>query len=304
VLGARSRRDGIEVVEARKPSSFDVVCAGEAHWDLEAPRGAGAASAGSLRFRAGGAAVNAALSLAQRGLRVGLAAALADDAFGRALHAKVATAGVYVGGVVLGPPRAGLVVVEAAGSAQRVVAREAEDALPVAVPEAWAAQVLLLTGLAPALPYAAGLCKAARAARRVGSIIVVDVNARRRRWAGRDPRVIHAMLREADVVRCSTEDLAALGIDAAAMRAEMRRNATLVLTDGAAAARAVGPFGEVVKAPRVVAAAGSAGAGDAFTAALCAELARTGDHGADRIDRWDRMLQRGHDAARALLQRR
>ncbi len=151
---------------SRRASSFDVVCVGEALWDLTAPRAATSARAGVAPFRVGGAAVNTAVALAQRGLRVGLAAAIADDAAGRALCAKVAAAGVDVGGVALGSQRAGLVLLQSAGAAGRVVAREAEEVLPVAVPRAWEAQVLLLSGLTPAVPHAAGLCEAARAARR------------------------------------------------------------------------------------------------------------------------------------------
>jgi 2-dehydro-3-deoxygluconokinase len=287
---------------ARQTSGFDVVCAGEALWDLTAARGAPAA--GSLRFQAGGAAVNAALALSQGGLRVGLATTLGDDAFGRALCAKVAAAGVDVGGVALAPGRAELVRVEAAGGTGRVVACRAEDELPVAVPERWAAQVLLLSGLSPAVAHAAGLCKAARAARRTGAIVVVDINARPRLWAWQDPRAIRAMLREADVVRCSTRDLAVLGIDAATVGAAMRRSSVLVLTDGAAAARAMGPSGEIAEAPQVVAPVEPTGAGDAFTAAICAEIARAGDPGAERVERWYRAPRRGHEAARARLQRR
>ena len=240
-------------VGPRRTSSFDVVCAGEAQWDFTAPRGASAAQAASMRFRAGGAAVNAALALAQRGLHVGLAAAIADDALGRALCAKVAAAGVDIGGVALAPTCADLLLTPSASSARHVVAYQTEDARPVAVPRAWEAQVLLLSGLTPALVHAAGLCKAARSARRAGAIVVVDVTARGRLGSGRDARATRTVLQEADVVRCSTADLAVLKIDAAAVRAAMRKSAVLVLTDGAGAARATGPFGEIIRAPQIVA---------------------------------------------------
>ena len=254
-----------------------------------------------MRFRAGGSAVNAALALAQRGLHVGLAAAIADDALGRSLCAKVAAAGVDIGGVALAPTCAGLVLTPSDGSARQVLGSQAEDALPVTVPRAWEAQVLLLSGLTPALPHAAGLCKAARSARRAGAIVVVDVNARGRLWTGRDARATRTVLHEADVVRCSTADLAVLKIDAAAVRAAMRRGTVLVLTDGAGAARATGPFGEITRAPQIVVTTSPTGAGDAFTAALCAELARAGDYHADSVELWTRVLQRGHAAAHAHL---
>jgi 2-dehydro-3-deoxygluconokinase len=287
---------------ALQTSSFDVVCAGEALWDLTVPRAFSPAQAAPMRFRAGGAAVNTALALAQKGLRVGLAAAIADDTLGRALCAKVAAAGVDVGGVALGRQSAGLVLVQSTGAARRIVAKQADDVLPVTVPRAWEAQVLLLSGLTPALPHAAGLCKAARAARRAGTIIVVDVNARWRLWAGRDPRASRAVLHEADVVRCSIGDLTALVTDEASIRGAMRESAALVLTSSAGPARVTGPFGEIAQAPRVVVTTDPTGAGDAFTAAICAELARAGDYRPDDVELWTRVLRRGHAAALARIQ--
>lgn len=278
--------------------ALDVICAGEALWDLAPPGGT------SLRFRPGGGAVNAAVLLARSGLRVGLAAALGDDAPGRALLAKVTAAGVDVGGVALIPARTRLIVLEDTGGARHMVTHRAEDELPVSVPEGWAAPVLLLSGISPALAPIAGLCRAARAARRAGTIVVVDLNVRWHLWAGCDPRTLHALLREADVVRCSAADLAGLRIEDAQVRAVMRPSAVLMLTQGAGAARATGPFGEIARSPPVVTKTRAARAGDAFTAAICAEIARAGHHGPDRPDLWVRAIHRGHAAAAAkILQR-
>ena len=146
------------------------------------------------------------------------------------------------------PP--GLVVVDELEGASRVLAHRAEDHLPVTVPAGWSSRILLLSGLSPALAPMAALCKAARAARRAGTLVVVDVNARREVWAPHDPRVLRAILGEASVVRCSTADLAALHlVGPDTLRAAMRRDATLVVTDGAGVAVATGPFGEVARAP-------------------------------------------------------
>ncbi len=283
------------IAQRRVEATFDVICAGEALWDLAPPGGP------TLRFRPGGGALNAAVALARSGLRVGLAAALGDDAHGRALLAKVAGAGVDVGGVALIPARTGIVVLEDSGEARHVVAHRAEDELPVSVPEGWAAPVLLISGVSPALAPIAGLCRAARAARRVGTVVVLDLNARWHIWAGRDPRTLHALLREADVVRCSAVDLLGVGLDDKQVRAVLRPNAALVLTQGAGAARASGPFGEIALPPPVVAKTRAAGVGDVFTAAICAEIARAGDHGADRPELWTRAIQRGHAAAGAKI---
>lgn len=284
------------ILEAPTARRFDVICAGEALWSLTALGGAVFAGPAALRFRPGGGAANAAVALSQSGLRVGLAAALGDDRFGRALVQKIAAAGVDVGGVVLAPARAGIVFIAAAGAAGEVISR-GEEEQPIAVPEGWSSRVLLLSGLSPVVAQGAALCKAARAARRAGTMVVIDVNARRHVWAGRDPRAIQAALREADVVRCSAEDLAALRVDAATVRAALRPGAVLVTSNAAGAAWASGPFGEIAEAPREWAALRARGSGDAFTAAICAELARAGEPGGDRGDLWGRALQRGQAAA-------
>ena len=314
----------IEIVgRARiKKATFDVICAGEAVWAIAGRLGETHEArdrrardtrddgiARSIRLRPSGGAVNVALALAHAGLRVGLAAALADDAQGRALLANVRAAGIDIGGVVFAtPPRTGsgatLVLVESTQGGRSVVPFRVDDEPPVSVPEEWSAQVLLLSGMSPGVASAAGLCKAARAARRKGAIVIIDVNARRHAWVGRDPRGIRMVLREADVVRCSTADLAALGIDGDDARGAMRPNATLVITHGADAAQATGLFGEIRQKPPMIVPVHPRGAGDAFTAALCVELAKAGDFGANRGDLWSRALERGHAAARAQIQSR
>ena len=105
------------------------------------------------------------------------------------------------------------------------------------------------------------------------------------------------VLREADVVRCTSGDFAALGVDMATVRAALRPAAVLVSGSGAGDAWAIGPFGEVVEAPRARGVLRPAGAGDVFTAAICAELARAGEPGEGSIELWRRALQRGQAAS-------
>ncbi len=282
-------------------SGFHVICAGEALMDLVTPKGASLADAGSLRMQAGGGAVNAALALASAGLRVGLAAAVGDDRLGRALIAKVARAGVDVGGARVAPPRTGLVFVDAGGEGleRAIVAYRSAEEPAVTVPQGWESEVLLLSGLSPHVSHAAAFCKAARAARKRGTVVVVDVNARRRVWKDGDPRSIRSLLKEADVVRASTQDLAVLYHDVPALRASMRKSGVLVLTNGAGPAQAIGPFGEVVRAPKAMIARDPAGAGDAFTAAVCEAIVRPGPRGRriEGEDMWADALDRGHAAA-------
>ena len=194
-------------------------------------------------------------------------------------------------------------VVDEIEGARRVLAHRVADHLPVAVPAVWSARILLVSGLSPALAPMAALCKAARAARREGALVVVDVNARREVWAPHDARVIRAILGEASVVRCSTADLAALRVVGPdTLRAgHAAGGATLVVTDGPGVAVATGPFGEVARAPAAVSPRRLPGAGDAFTAAICAELV----HGEreEQAETWDRALRRGHRDARARVGR-
>ncbi len=288
---------GLRLLDASPTRSFDVICAGEALWNLGGPGGVLATTSTALRLRPGGGAAHVALALARRGLSVGLATVLADDTFGRALFERIAAAGVDAGGVALARPRAGLVFVEGTGAARDIVSYREEER-PVAVPAGWSSQVLLLSGLSPSVPHGAALCKAARAARRIGSIVVIDVNARWHLWAGHDARAIRTALREADVVRCSAEDLLALDLDEATVRAWMRPTAVLVASNAAGDAWATGPFGKVTQAPRSRTALGPTGAGDAFSAAICAELARAGDP-REPGELWERALERGQAAAAA-----
>jgi len=182
------------------------------------------------------------------------------------------------------------------GGARQALSFGQEDR-PVEVPAGWSSQVLLLSGMSPVVPQAAALCKAARAARRAGTLVVVDVNARWDLWQGRDSRSVHMVLREADVVWCSAEDLFGLNLSAASMRATMRPNAVLAVSDGGGRAFATGPFGEVAQSRERGALLGPRGEGEAFATAICAELVRAGKAGEHSSELWSRALLRGHAAA-------
>jgi sugar/nucleoside kinase (ribokinase family) len=270
---------------------FDVVCAGEALWHLVARGVTPSSTETSLQFRPGGGAVSAAvaMAMAKHGLRVGLATSLADDTFGRELREWIAASGVDVGGVALTPPHTGIVLLEGTGTTRPMVSYRDEEQ-PAVVPAGWQSKVLLLSGVSPVVANAASFCKAARAARRAGTLVVLDVNARWHVWSGRDPRALRMVLREADVVHCSSEDLAALGIDVADLRASLRPAAVLVASDAAGGASAAGPFGEARRAPPR-SDLRPARFNDAFAVSICVELARSGGHAEARGDVWERALQ-------------
>lgn len=286
--------DGSSLLRASGVAAFDVICAGEARWDLAAPEAVRGDAAGAVQFLPAGAAVVAAVALARKGLRVGLCAALGDDSPGRALRARVAAAGVDIGGVSLSPPQRGIYMVEGMGGAARVVSYGAEEAA-VAVPPGWAAQVLLLSGLSPVVAHASAFCKEARSARRVGSVVVLDIHARRHLWAGRDPRVLRSVVNEADVVRYSADDMAVLGLPPVMLRGMMRSSATLVVT-GPSHVLATGLFGEV-GAERPLR-AGESREEMGIVGTICAELSKAGSQGMERADLWHRVVSPGRPEPR------
>jgi sugar/nucleoside kinase (ribokinase family) len=79
--------------------------------------------------------------------------------------------------------------------------------------------------------------------------------------------------------------------------------ATLLITDGARPARALGPWGQVDSAPDARRRTVAIGAGDAFSAGVIAELCASGIADLDEAF-WRRAVARGHAAAREVLVRR
>jgi 2-dehydro-3-deoxygluconokinase len=268
------------LVDARPRVTFDVVCAGDTVWRAVSLHGDRLVHAA-----AGAPLLDAARALAQGGLRAGLATVLDDDTRGRAARAQLAALGIDVAGVALAPPAAALVVVDAVGDRVGPVS-ERGPARDFAIPAGWSSAVLLLSGLSPVTSTAAALCRAARWARREGTVVVLDAVGGLRRWAGADPRTTSMVLREVDVVSCSLLDLAVLGTDAATVRRAMRPEGTLVVRDGARAT-ASGGFGEVrVDLPSRT----PDDAPERCTAAICGELARPRPRAESDAGRWHRVL--------------
>jgi sugar/nucleoside kinase (ribokinase family) len=302
---------------ARSRSRLDVICIGETLWDLVATGGAPLESAASFRRVPGGAAVNVAMALCRRGLSAGLCAGVGDDPMGRGLCERVAEEGVDVRHVRSGTERTGIVFVERARTGQPDGAREAgkgapgrfprvvnyrrpEDesvALARAIPDRFEARGVHVGSIIPSRSMVRLLSGVMRQARRDGCLVTLDINARPRLWANARRASHWAVVGEADVVKCSALDLAVMGIGPEAMASHLRPSATLVITNGAAAARAVGPFGEVVRAPRARRGGGALGAGDAFCAGVIAAILGAGrGHSLDRAQ-WHEALGEGHREA-------
>jgi hypothetical protein len=97
------------------------------------------------------------------------------------------------------------------------------------------------------------------------------------------------VLREADVVWASAEDLFGVGLDLASVRDAMRPNAVLAATDGTGRVFSTGPFGELSMATRALLRSRD----DAFAVAICLELSRAGLPQVHGDALWARVLARG-----------
>lgn len=268
------------VVGEAQGRKLDVICAGEAFLE-----------------RSGhvGGAVSAARALVRQDVRTGLATVLPDNADGVALRDRLATEAIDVAGVALAASRPELAFTRG-GARQRVGSQDVHP--PIEAPEVGATPVLLLSGLSPVVAHAAALCKLARAASRAGARVVVDLNAQWDQWAQRDARALRMIVREADVVWCSFDDLRALGTDEKALRASLTDRAVLALSDAAGTVGARGSFGEVTLAVESSGRAvrtGERGSreGDSVAAAICFELARIASTVAMDRELWLRALKRG-----------
>lgn len=254
--------------------AFDLICAGEALWRV----------IGRDQVTPAGGAVTIALRAAREGLSVGVVTSLADDSLGQALAHRLTESGVDVGGLAWTTSLGSLVVVRG-----DVTATMRGPSASWEIPPRWSAAVTLLAGVTPNATHAAALVRAARAAKRAGSIVVLDLNARRQVWAGHDPRYVRSLFREVDVLRASAEDRAALNLDETEMRHALRDDAVLVSTTHGGDARALGPFGELTKLVRGRRDLLSLGMRDRFTVALCRALTTAHANLADAA-LWDRAL--------------
>lgn len=271
---------------ARK--TFDVICLGEL---VSTVRSGPTSAYGPVRSGASGI-VGSALALARRALRVGLVTSFPDDVAGRELHERVRAARIDTSAVTNEPPRSGILLLEGTRSGRgREVVPYRERELLLEVPSEWAASVLLLSGVSPSVSLGASLCRAARAARRAGSTVVLELRARFHAWKGRDARLLHALLSEVDVVRGRIDDLAVLALEEHDLRRRMRDDATLLLEHEGGTMVASSSRGSVV-VRRADERAGGSPQGDAIGAELVVDLVRDGRAVLSRGSSWETLAAR------------
>jgi fructokinase len=265
-----------------------VAVLGEALIDLVAGGG------GTYRAHLGGSPFNVAVGLARQGAEVIYLSPLSDDAFGDQLHDRLRHEGVKLplGRRSSRPTSLAVVVVDAAGAATYrlyrdgvadldITAAEVESQLPDGLAIFHTGSLAITPDRLPSIFSLFGALK------RRGVVISVDINIRLR--ATRDTRAYLAgvmeVIRRADIVKASDEDLQALQLHANPRAAaemafrQMRAPGLFVLTEGRGGAVLVSERGLIhrpaYRASRVV---DTIGAGDTFQAAFLAALERCDLH--------------------------
>ncbi len=252
---------------------------GEALIDLVAD------ASGSLSARPGGGPYNTARTIGRLGLAVTFAGRLADDSFGRLLHAGLAESGVTAGisRLSAAPTTLAVAGIGADGSAEYRFYLDGTSAADLEYRE-------LLGALGPGLtavhvgtlglvlePIATSISWLATAGLPPGALLMLDPNCRPGAISARATYLIRLtrLVGRADIVKASAEDLAYISpgqsaVDAA--RGLLSAGARLVLvTDGPRPARAFLGSGDVLagQVPEVEV-ADTIGAGDAFGGAFLA----------------------------------
>jgi sugar/nucleoside kinase (ribokinase family) len=296
--------------------SLDVVCVGEAAWDLRALPGMSLDEAEEVRLVPGGGAVLTAIELSRLGARAALCAAFGDDPIGRGLLARVGAAGVDVRFVRLSSVRTGLVFIGASrdkdGGQSFVSYRDPEAearALEVILPDHFGARVVHLSALIPTRGELHLFHRAVLAAHRDGALLSLDLNARPRFFRGEPRAIPEAIIRAMDVIKCAQVDLQVMGLSSVDdLRAHARPDAVILSTSGAGPVRVSGPFGAIERSPAPIDGVDPTGAGDAFCAGFLAELTSAPSSSPARSIKdaasVARALDRAMDASRSHLMRR
>jgi 2-dehydro-3-deoxygluconokinase len=179
------------VTAAASPTT--VVAYGEVLLRLKSPGDERLLQGRVLEASVGGAELNVLASLSQFGRATRLATTLPDHSLGDAALAEIRALGIDTGAVNRRPGRLGIYFLERGQGARagQVIYDRAGSAFAMDTSErSWpdllsGASCLHLTGITPALSSdaAAGCLEAARAARRLGITVSLDINHRAQLWA-------------------------------------------------------------------------------------------------------------------------
>lgn len=287
-----------------------ICCVGELMWDFHAERGASLETAATYRRVPGGAAANVAMALVEAGVATAVSGVVADDAFGEGMRGALAARGLDVSAMRTGEGRTGLVFIEGGGVGRYLSYRPGfSGPVGLRLPHAWRrppeGALLHVAALDPDWIDPEAYLALGRRMKRADGRLSVDVNARPRAWRRRRgiPRAMRSLLRLADVVKASTEDLAMLrvGDDPARARDALGVAGTLVVTDGPLPTTAVGRWGQLAVAPPRVTPKRTVGAGDAFCAGLLRRVVEEAQLDTEAV--WTGAVRAGHARARRWLRR-
>jgi fructokinase len=241
-------------------------------------------SDGCITPRLGGGPFNTARAIGRLGLAVAFLGRLSSDPFGRQLQASLEADGVTlaVPGLTDAPTTLAVVDLDPAGSPRFRFYLDGTSAPALEYPAMAAAlpgglTALYAGGLALTMePIATSIDRVVGSDLPPGSLVMIDPNVRpevigdRQAYLARLSRI----LRRADVVKISSEDLAYLAPDVparAAAAALLGQGPALVLmTDGPRPARALLRDGELTAEVPAVQVVDTVGAGDAFGGAFLA----------------------------------
>lgn len=221
-----------------------------------------------------GAESNVAIGLSRLGHRVAWASRVGDDDYGRLVVRQVRGEGVDVTGVEVDPDHPTGFMLLAPGAFGAAVdyhragsAASRLDESVVALLEAAAPEVVVLSGITPALgagPAAATLA-CARRARGLGARVVFDVNHRSLLWSAERAReFLVEVVGHVDVLVGSPEELDLVGLDVEALFG--RGVGEVVVKLGGEGARLHLPERVVEGPTEALVVVDPVGAGDAFTA--------------------------------------
>jgi fructokinase len=281
------------------PTAATIAVIGEAVIDLIA------GDDGAYRPHPGGSPYNVAIGLARQGMDVSFLSPFSDDPFGDQLHDLLLREGVKVPLARRStcPTSLSLITIDDEGMPTYRLYRqgiadkdtsfeEIESLLPDDL------QTLHTGSLAITPSQLPRMTKLFELMRARGVVVSMDINIRLRAAADTAAYLhgVRSVLRHADIVKASDEDLEPLGFAADPRAAaegarEAMGDGLLVLTEGRGGAVMYTPHGPIpAKAYRVAHVEDTVGAGDTFHAALLARLSASGALGAA-----------GRDAARDVL---
>lgn len=257
------------------PVVLDVLCVGPCVLSRAAPPEA------RHPFSMRGALEVAAL-LSKAGLSVGLA----SPTDGQVIH------GVLVGqaadlGILVGPWR-GVRQQSARSPRGGRVEREI-----FSISERWRSNVLVISGVDTNLASAGNLCRLARAFRRDGAIVIVDLRSDLAWGHERSPLVLRSLLLESDIVRVRREDTGVLQLTLADFFGMVRPEA-VVLASGASRLepRLDVHVGETRSIPLRDRDVHAVSGGDGLVAAVAAVCARQGSLSPQEDSTWESVVER------------